>query len=118
MTDETNIQNTEENKAPREPRTGPMDFKEGDKITVSRGKYRGQTGTVLYVDETKRKYAVRLSEDGLQLINEASVKAPDAGNVNVKDLRNAIDEVRVVFPHANEALDDLIDRLGLNVEAE
>lgn len=67
-----------------------MDYKVGDEISVSRGKHRKQTATVLAVDEAKGTYAVKFADGSLGVVNAASVKAPVEGTVTVSQLAELI----------------------------
>jgi hypothetical protein len=52
-------------------------FDVNDEITIMRGLYKGQTGTVVYVDHVSEAYAVRLPDGGMAApINWVNVKPP------------------------------------------
>lgn len=55
------------------PETTTPRFGQGETVTVSRGKYRGMTGTVLNVDSEHKQYAVQLAE-GLKVLAFSAVK--------------------------------------------
>lgn len=67
-----------------------MDYKVGDEISVSRGKHRKQTATVLAVDEAKGTYAVKFADGSLGVVNAASVKAPVEGTVTARELAEIV----------------------------
>lgn len=79
MTD--TIENTQEAKSTPTPQ-----YKVGDSVTVSRGKTRGQRGTVAGVDAVNGKYAITFADGTFDLVKFVSVKAPVEDTVTAAEI--------------------------------
>lgn len=89
------IQTSTEDTTPR--------FTQGETVTVSRGKYRGQTGTVLSVDNDHKQYAVQLTE-GLKVLAFSAVKPKTERTLTLAEYEAILEKADA----GTETLDDLI----------
>lgn len=83
-------------------------YKSGDTITISRGKLRGETGTVLDVDNDKQEYAVKTSA-GLRVVSFSAVKAPVEQTFTRSELETVLDQAAQEY--GSEATDFIRDSL-------
>lgn len=109
MTDiqsEAELNTTPEQAEKTEP--GPMKYKSGDELSVSRGKSAGRTATVLAVDKIKRQYAVQYTDGTVGTVNDVNVKAPAEGTITASELAQVMTNVTT--------LEDLVDILKASVD--
>jgi hypothetical protein len=77
-----------------------MKYKVNDKVTISRGKAKGEA-TITAVDQVNRKYGVQYADATLGLVNEASIKAPEAKVLTARQFG----EIYAETGNPNEAFD-------------
>lgn len=94
-----------------------MDFKTGDELTISRGTYRNQTAIV--VEASNEKYAVKLADGTLTVINAVNVRKPAEATISASELADVLFAYVEISPEFVEALDAKVPGISayLRVEA-
>lgn len=64
-----------------------MAFKQGDEVTIVRGKLKGLTGNVLGVDTEADKYAVQTADGSFAVVNAVNVKVPEEPTLTLSQVR-------------------------------
>lgn len=95
-------------------------FKPGDEITIARGTYRKQTATV--VEASNEKYAVKLPDGTLAVINAVNVRTPAEVSISASDLADAFsiyaDDFPVELVELLDALEKEVPGITAHIERE
>lgn len=83
----------------------------GDKLTIKRGKLKGETFGVAAVDETSRTIAVKTS-DGLVTTSFSNVNLPEEPTVTKSQLLKLLDTASAEY--GDEVQNFLVKSLGWN----
>ncbi len=90
-------------------------FKDGDRLTIKRGKFGGQSGTML-TDSGDGRYVVKLESGITTMVDPANTRRPDERKFTQSQIVQAIEAEAETDGFATGALVGFADRLGITDE--
>jgi hypothetical protein len=89
-------------------------YNEGDKVTISRGNYRGQEATIIGPAENE-EYPVKLAAGGYAVIKASNLKAPQESTIGegrlAQEIQTALNDLQPIG-NGEGVLQALVSRLS------